>query len=413
MRKTKTQKGITLVALIITIVVLLVLATVAISSIKNDGIISKAQDVANKFNEAQANEQNMLEEYLNYLNPSNGGSTVAYEEVTLAVAISDVMLTRTENSQTKDIYGNTIKIPAGFKILVDSTTVYTGITDIAVEKGIVITDGTNEFVYVPVGEIKTATDTKTITLARYEFDITVDSSTGTIGGTGAITEEGTHTSAEAQVRDPLMSAIASMQNLGDVYFVEGEIEGIDDQNKGYALNISDFYSKASSGYYIGRYEARTNTTTARAEGDSLTAVTLNKANVVYNYVTQPDATNACQTMYTNKPFITDLINSYAWDTAIAFIQSFEDSEYSLKATVNTVFSNIGTVGTETEDKVCNIYDMASNCVELSTETCSLAGFPCTYRGGSYNAAYTYSSCRGFAAATHSSDYCSFRPILYL
>ena len=212
MRKTKTQKGITLVALIITIVVLLVLATVAISSIKNDGIISKAQDVANKFNEAQANEQNMLEEYLNYLNPSNGGSTVAYEEVTLAVAISDVMLTRTENSQTKDIYGNTIKIPAGFKILVDSTTVYTGITDIAVEKGIVITDGTNEFVYVPVGEIKTATDTKTITLARYEFDITVDSSL-TIGGTGAITEEGTHTSAEVEVRDPLMSAIASMQNL--------------------------------------------------------------------------------------------------------------------------------------------------------------------------------------------------------
>ena len=66
MRKTRTEKGITLVALIVTIVVLLVLATVAISSIQNDGIISKAQDVANKFNEAQANEQNMLNEYLSY-----------------------------------------------------------------------------------------------------------------------------------------------------------------------------------------------------------------------------------------------------------------------------------------------------------------------------------------------------------
>ena len=67
MKKTREQKGITLVALIITTVVLLVLATVTISSIQNDGIISKAQDVANKFNEAQSNEQGILDEYLSYL----------------------------------------------------------------------------------------------------------------------------------------------------------------------------------------------------------------------------------------------------------------------------------------------------------------------------------------------------------
>ena len=67
MRKTRTENGITLMALIITIVVLLVLATVAISSIKNDGIISKTQDVANKFNQAQTNEQGILDQYLSYL----------------------------------------------------------------------------------------------------------------------------------------------------------------------------------------------------------------------------------------------------------------------------------------------------------------------------------------------------------
>ena len=70
--KTKQEKGITLMALIVTIVVLLVLATVAISSIKNDGIISKAQDVANKFNQAQTNEQGILDEYLSYLEGDSG-----------------------------------------------------------------------------------------------------------------------------------------------------------------------------------------------------------------------------------------------------------------------------------------------------------------------------------------------------
>ena len=72
MKKTREQKGITLVALIITIVVLLELATVAISSIQNDGIISKAQDVANKFNQAQSNEQGILDEYLSYLEGDSG-----------------------------------------------------------------------------------------------------------------------------------------------------------------------------------------------------------------------------------------------------------------------------------------------------------------------------------------------------
>ena len=72
MRKTRTEKGITLVALIVTIVVLLVLATVAISSIQNDGIISKAQDIANKFNQAQTNEQGILDEYLSYFEGDGG-----------------------------------------------------------------------------------------------------------------------------------------------------------------------------------------------------------------------------------------------------------------------------------------------------------------------------------------------------
>ncbi len=71
--KTKTQKGITLIALIITIVVLLILAAVAISSIQNDGILHYATNAADNWNKAAQNEANMLGDYLNYLNNMGSG----------------------------------------------------------------------------------------------------------------------------------------------------------------------------------------------------------------------------------------------------------------------------------------------------------------------------------------------------
>ena len=43
MRRTKAQKGITLVALIITIIVLLILAVVTINAVVDDGIIKHAK----------------------------------------------------------------------------------------------------------------------------------------------------------------------------------------------------------------------------------------------------------------------------------------------------------------------------------------------------------------------------------
>ena len=71
MKSTKTNKGITLVALIITIVVLLILAAVAISSISNDGILHYAQNASDAYNQAQRNEAGILDGYVEYLNQLN------------------------------------------------------------------------------------------------------------------------------------------------------------------------------------------------------------------------------------------------------------------------------------------------------------------------------------------------------
>ena len=53
----KKQKGITLIALIITIVVLMILAVVTINSVKDGGIITHAQNAATKMNKAQIEEK--------------------------------------------------------------------------------------------------------------------------------------------------------------------------------------------------------------------------------------------------------------------------------------------------------------------------------------------------------------------
>ena len=115
----------------------------------------------------------------------------------------------------------------------------------------------------------------------------------------------------------------------------------------------------------------------------------------------------------NKNYVEgDLINSYGWDTAIVFIQKYSgNSNYANKKSVNTSKSNTGKVG----DRVCNIHDMASNCMEWSTEhstrTLSTSGGPYVRRGGTYsNGVYTTS--HRDANTTSSNAFFSFRPLLY-
>lgn len=64
----KKQNGITLVALVVTIIVLIILAGVTLMiALDNDGIISKTQEGAEQYNEAQKNENAQLERVNEYL----------------------------------------------------------------------------------------------------------------------------------------------------------------------------------------------------------------------------------------------------------------------------------------------------------------------------------------------------------
>ena len=61
MLKNNKQKGITLISLVITVIILLILATVAINlAVDSNGLFGKAGQASNKWNESVATEESAL-----------------------------------------------------------------------------------------------------------------------------------------------------------------------------------------------------------------------------------------------------------------------------------------------------------------------------------------------------------------
>ena len=384
-KKLKENKGITLIALVITIIVLLILAGVSIAMLTGEnGILNQAAKAKNETEKAQANEALILDEYNKFLNNAIGGTAgggTTPEEPENQGTLGTVTGDEETPTEVKDSLDNKVVVPPGFTVQNPEDNVEDGI--VIVDKNHGATAG-SEFVWIPVGTIHTTNGDKTITLGRYEFDETTGEPSAY---SGSYTEDtvAEHTYDNTPAKD---------------------IEG-------FKTSVEE-----NGGYYLGRYEART-ATKRTAKTDPLTQITTKPDEYVYNFVTQIQAAEQSRNMYTSEYFESDLINSYAWDTAIVFLQECDDrvdkgTPYSMQTSLNTgSVAEKGTNGTGTEDVICNVYDMASNCFEWSTETSSYADNPCVYRGGRYSDSALCTSGRGSYRSTGSGSSYSFRPLLYL
>ena len=394
----KENKGITLIALVITIIVLLILAGVSIAMLTGEnGILTQAQRAANETENAAQNEAAILDEYNEYLNNvTGGGSTGGGDtgEGTLGTVTGD----ETSNTTVEDSLGNKVVIPPGF--------IVQNPTD-NVEDGIVIVDDDesrptygSEFVWIPVGTGIKKEDGSTfdIKLSRYTFD-----------NSGIATDQG---------NNAIVSDSYNYQELNTGNGNTTAKENIESEETGFRKSAIE-----NGGYYIGRYEARDGvTTSARGSSTSDTnQLVCTASNFVYNNVTQPQAASLSQGMYAeNSNFTSDLMNSYAWDTAIDFLQKCDNRTdktrpYSRQSAVNYQnFAAQGTNNLETKDQICNIFDMASNCYEWTTETYSFANLPCVYRGGNFLTSYYYTARRSLTGTSDSgAGLTAFRPLLYL
>ena len=445
----KQKNGITLIALVITIIVLLILAGVSVAMLTGqNGILTQAQSAKTTTEDKSAEEKIKLavmaaraqsegaldaDKLVAEITNNYGGtatktgtgfpvnatvdgksftidgdgnvtSTGSGNEPTERKLLSEITGNETANTPAKDNLGNPITIPAGFEVVNPNDNV---------EDGIVVRDKTHtktagsEFVWIPVGNVKTKNKgTINIELKRYVFN-----------EDGTVNEELTKTKPGDELRT---SANVS------AYYTEG-LENSSTANT-HAKNIETFKSKAESshGYYIGRYEARTaRERSISTTDDNLTQITTKPNDYVYKYVTQPQAATLSRGMYAETPFESDLINSYAWDTATLFLQTIDNrttdktKKYSRQNSLNTYSDGLASKGTNNlteaskQDKICNVYDMASNCWEWSTETSSNSRVPCTLRGGSYRFSDYCTTSRNYYVTTYGDFYISFRPLLYL
>ena len=354
----KNNKGITLVALVVTIVVLLILAGVSINLVLgNNGIIAKAKEAETKSAEASQNDlkgMNGLVSEMEGALAGNGSTGSGSGNGNTGSGNNFV----TKNTEVTYPDGK-VWIPEGFKVADDSAS--------TVQGGVVIEDkDRNQFVWVPVA-----------TLADYKR---------TAYSTNVATEE-TDTATNS-----IKINYSSSKN--SEYFTEALPEDEKTSVERY------------KGFYIGRYEAgdkeNTEAKTLRSSNDVTKTVTIKANQAPYNNVTKTQAISLAEGFATKQGYKakTKLASSYAWDTTIAFMQKVNSDYGSSSEEGNykdTTFSYTDITGArQTKAKnsnvlvptgqttpVCNIYDMGGNVFEWTTESCSNTDYPYARRGGFY------------------------------
>lgn len=385
MKRTKQQKekfnqGITLVALVVTIVVLLILAGVSLNLVLGEnGIISKAREASTKTVQAQQNseiEMNLLEQEL-------------------------------ANATKEPDPAEGVKIPTGFYYVGGTKTSGIVISDNVNDKdkyknkAVVGTDLLgNQYVWIPCTTDSTSSK---LQYARTEWGVEVDGA----DNSRAIKDELTLTDSSVTYSD------ADTAN-GINADVSKEIVA---QIKAEKTSVAKY-----GGYYIGRYEVGKNGDTA--------VVKYNQT--PYASITWSTAYGLAKQIITNSEATSYLCSSYAWDTAVNFIQNNSTAKnyatsiegfngnwnpQAVKDPSGNVIKPAGTsqqLNTGLTTQFCNIFDMGGNEAEFTTELNPGTSETVVLRGGYYDyypdvpAGYRWDIYSGYA-----NIYYGFRATLFL
>ena len=402
------QNGITLVALVITIIILIILATVAINfAFGNNGLINRAEDASEMYiNDTEYTEGSIInvESYINDILIGVGGTGGGSEEnppdpptPTVPGTVEDAkpdsaddeVYIYEETTQIKDASNDTMWIPGGFGIASDSAT--------DIDDGVVITDGTNEFVWIPVSDTdldemystttpETASDTTLAQSTLGEAATTTKIYSKIRGVTGGAPASTSY--REPDILTSTSSGDASTTASRGINLIKSEL-GYEGESatvlKNFAQDMVDEYLtvfnsiKEYDGFYIGRYEltGTAKSPTVQRHQPVLTAATTG-ANTWYGLK------DACNKVVTgdDKDAQSYMIYGNQWDEVMDWLV---DTQGRTDSEVNENSSTWGNYSKSSGDAAVegagspqnsghsdawsanNIYDLAGNYYEFTQE----------------------------------------------
>ena len=415
----KNNKGITLVALVVTIVVLLILAGVSINLVLGDnGIIAKAQEAKTKQAEASENDlkgMNGLVSEMEGALAGNGSTGSGSGNGGAGGSGADTKVPAEATAETAPYFpDNTFTKKEG-----------------TIDTGLVIQDASgNEYVWVVVP--RTTAVYATTGLGKTTFT------------------DADYTSIENDLKEYTKTYRGST-SYSDTWYADDKNEGWLSETEYKTLKNSMLKSVyENGGFYVGRYEAGigTNRTSIEAQVNGKypvpTTAPVTKADAYpYTYVTRTQAQNLASNVKSGTK-TSSLMFGVQWDLVLAFMHNkgnIEDSTLTSNSTTignyynstfdlnrgkyaqcgqlgNTwknfdsaldsiVVSNettgkmkkteqnsyqngilLTTGGTE-QSKVMNIYDIAGNVYEWTLEKTPNTYEPCVTRGGLFNDTGSY------------------------
>ena len=380
MNKTKKNtRGITLIALVITIIVLLILAGVTIAALSGDnGILTRAKEAKKKTEQANQEELDVLDEYEQNLNQYVDGRNVNLKNINKADT------------------NTTEAMPENVRVLEDDA-----------NKGIIIKDkNNNEWVWVEVP--------KTTVFSGLTIDTTKD-----------LTEQNYE-----DIKNKLITYATTYREGGlgqGRYWTDEWYNGCgmtsDEYIAAYQKMLKSIYTYG--GFWIGRYEAGIegsidDMSKARTSHSTVTVGTSPKAisqkdAIPYNNVYCGEAQALAKEMTPDSSYTSSLMFGIQWDLVCKYLEvkgglatadinsdsstwgNYSNVERKITSdkakqketswitiTGKKLASNILlTTGASEETNKMNIYDFAGNEWEWTLEKTSYSSSSCAYRGGCY------------------------------
>ena len=451
----KNNKGITLIALVITIIVLLILAGVTIAALSGDnGILKRATEAKEQTNQKNDEEtekiggyESTIDQYVDGNGGGSGGGTG----------------TNFTNVNTSD------SNPAG-AVPANSTVV-----EADASKGIVIKDkNNNEWVWIEVP--------KTTVFAGLTIDTTTELTEQNYNNIKdkLITYAGVYRNgSDSQNRNDWIDewyamdgdtlVTASTSNLTDKQKALTNGCGLtyDEYKTAYQKMLKSVYTYG--GFWIGRYEAGiegTTTETTNARTDSSARISIEtspkaisqKDAIPYNYVYCSEAQALAKEMTPNNSYTSSLMFGIQWDLVCKYlevkgklaiadinsnstswgnyenakIENITSGKYAIyknsalgtwttitgpytKPNTSPDYDTLLSTGITDDTKKMNIYDFAGNEWEWTLEKTSFSNLPCAGRGGGYydTGSDDPASYRVVDGTTSASNIFGFRPTLYV